>query len=62
MMIDFMSPISGPRILNKCVLPLENRKATLLFFLTDPAFFVSLVFGILPLSPFTVRKTLEKNM
>lgn len=57
MMIDFMSPISCPRILNKCVLPLENRKATLLFFLTDPAFFVSLVFGILPLSPFTVRKT-----
>lgn len=61
MITDLISPISGPRILNKCVLPLENLKATLLFFLTDPAFFVSLVLGILPLSPFTVRKTCEKN-
>lgn len=56
MMIDFMFLIFGLRILNKCVLFLENRKVILLFFFIDFVFFVSFVFGILFFSFFIVRK------
>ena len=54
---DFMSPSSGPLILNICVAPLENLKATCLLERTDPAFLVSLVRVIFPLVPFSVTKT-----
>ena len=59
---DFMSPSSGPLILNICVAPLENLKATCLLERTDPAFFVSLVRVIFPLVPFSVTKTCKKHM
>ena len=59
---DFMSPSSGPRILNICVAPFENLKATCLLERTDPAFLVSLVRVILPLVPFSVTKTCKNHI
>ena len=59
--IDLISPNSGPRILNICVAPLENLNATCLLDRTDPAFFVSRVRVIFPLVPFKVTKTWKEK-
>lgn len=54
---DLISPSSGPRTLNMCVVPLENLKATPLLDFTDPAFLVRRVLFIDALVPFKDKNT-----